>query len=451
MGLCLPFSKTKRYLTGIDWIVNMFDHMLKSSSGVGNASQIILELDGVLPEHRFRELFSRFAALLPVLQGCVARDYNLAPYWKIPRSIDPEGITIQLERFPDSHVRETILSSLASRVNIPFRHDRHHVSFDLAYRGESATFLVMRFDHRLFDARGAEGFLDLFSTYVKHDCDPRVLEGISFIEPAHLSNWRSKFLAGQQANRALLSLARTSHRLFDFRNLKDRISQFRFIQFTEAEARAITDAAYSEAGYLMLMPYLLAHGIQALHRAFLKKGINIPDYVIPISLDMRRPGTLKEKLFFNHVSFLFLSIRTSDIGDRKLLIQSIRGQMYDQAKSRWRENFSEASMLLRIAPLGLLSRVARLPLKGEFGSLAFSQITETAYSSADFLGNRVLDLVHSPRVPVPPGFGFFFNSFAGRLNAIFCFVPELLDQGDVEMVMNSIKDLPAQAKKPVND
>jgi hypothetical protein len=443
MGLSLPFSKHKRYLTGIDWIINMFDHMLKQSSGAGNASQIMLELDGILPAERLRAAFKDFSRHLPVLRGRLARDFNLAPYWKFPAP--DSGLELELEipvsTFPADQPTDPILSELATRVNSPFPHDTDHIHFDLAHHGDARTFLVMRFDHRIFDARGAESFLHLLHHYVSQGHDASVLKDISWTEPAHLSDWKLKFLAGRQINRALQALAKSSHRLHDFSAIPKPGCRFRFIRFSARQSAAIVESAYSQAGYLMLMPYLLARCIQALHRVFLDRGIRVPNYIIPISLDMRAGNTLPKTLFFNHVSFLFLDIKTGDVEDRPRLIKSIIAQMYEQTKSGQLNAFGDASMLMRIVPLPLLTRIARLPLKGEFGSLAFSHINETAYLSPDFLNHKVLNLIHTPRVPIPPGFGFFFNTYGGTLNAIFCFVPELINDKLVAQVMAELENL----------
>ena len=81
MNVSLPFSRKKRYLTGSDWIITALDYMSKKATGIGNASQIVLELQDVFPIDRFREAFTSFARLFPILRGYSSRDMTLAPYW----------------------------------------------------------------------------------------------------------------------------------------------------------------------------------------------------------------------------------------------------------------------------------------------------------------------------------------------------------------------------------
>ena len=80
----IPFSKSKRYLTGIDWILHGFDCMNKRATGAGNAFQIVMELEGAPTEAEVRDSLDRFVGKFPALGGRTRRDYNLAPYWKIP-------------------------------------------------------------------------------------------------------------------------------------------------------------------------------------------------------------------------------------------------------------------------------------------------------------------------------------------------------------------------------
>ena len=51
----LWFSKDKRYLRGMDWIVHVFDYMSRKITGCGHVSQIVMEMDGKIDKISFRE------------------------------------------------------------------------------------------------------------------------------------------------------------------------------------------------------------------------------------------------------------------------------------------------------------------------------------------------------------------------------------------------------------
>ena len=74
----------KRYLTGIDWIVNALDYTAKAQSGIGNHSEVILELKNP-PNHKaLAEALNGFIQRIPLLNGFPSRAINLCPYWKVP-------------------------------------------------------------------------------------------------------------------------------------------------------------------------------------------------------------------------------------------------------------------------------------------------------------------------------------------------------------------------------
>jgi hypothetical protein len=79
----------------------------------------------------------------------------------------------------------------------------------LLHAGDARSFLGMTFDHRLFDARGAESFLELLSAYAASAVVPECVASIAMTEPSHLDRWADKFRAGQQVNRALVRLSQS--------------------------------------------------------------------------------------------------------------------------------------------------------------------------------------------------------------------------------------------------
>ena len=116
-------------------------------------------------------------------------------------------------------------------------------------------------------------------------------------------------------------------------------------------------------------------------------------------------------------------------------------QMYDQVESGLPGDFKEASYLMRIVPLRILSRMMGLHLKGEMASFSFSYVGETAYSSPDFMGIRIQNLFHMPRVVVPPGLGIFFEQVRGRLNAVLSYAEGLLTDDEAESMLNHLREV----------
>lgn len=420
----------KRYLTGIDWIMHALDHAGKKQAGIGNISQVVLQLSGQPKTKQLAESLYTFLRQFPFINGTPSRGLNLCPYWKTyPRkkTLLPR-INCRLD------TKEDTLTLLAKAGNEPFQDIHEHLSFNLVSAPEQ-TYFSMVFDHRLLDARGAEAFLGLFDRYYRQETLPQV----STEEDPHLDRWQEKFIAGRQVNRAFIGLAREKPRALPVPPGKNTC---RFITAgldADASERFI-EKAYTQAGYLMLMPYALAKSTQILHAVFEKKRAVGANYLIPVSIDPRPQKTVNSGLFFNHASFFLFKIPVATVGDLAALVARIKEQMYEQVQTGLPEAIQKASMLLRIAPLPLVNLFLKSISRKDIASFSFSFVN-SAYPSERFLGQEVRNIFHLPRVPNPPGLGVFFNQYANRINAALSYTDGVLDESEAESITNRLKIL----------
>jgi hypothetical protein len=214
--------------------------------------------------------------------------------------------------------------------------------------------------------------------------------------------------------------------------------RFSVVPFTERQTREIIEKAEGEAGYLMAMPYTMALTVQALHAVFSNRGVHRGDYVIPVTMDTRPPRRRSEHVFFNHVSLLLFRLRASEADDPSLLLQSIKEQMYDQAKTGLARHILDASLLMRIVPLSTVSYLLKVYLKEKIASFCFSFLGDTGQMPAHFMGRRVRHSYHMTRVPIPPGLGVFFHHSHGRLNACLSYPESLLSQAEVSAILEGL-------------
>lgn len=410
--------KNKYYLNGFDWVMGSIDLIMKNTTCAGNASQIVFMLDAPPDEALVRDSLRRFLRLFPVISGRVSRHWTITPYWKMPGKNEERPVPLTVTRLDAMSAHSDALAVLTDFINTPFKTKNDHLAFHLIY-GKNEQCLAMTFDHRLFDARGAESFVGLFQKYLASNYDPAVAGNIELTQGFDLTEWKNKFLAGQAVNRKILALSKYKMRTLPV-HLNGGAPGFRYrvIDFDREETKRITNTAFDEAGYLMLMPYLFSRVVEGLHRLFERRGAPSGSYVVPVSTDMRSSTKdIREEFFFNHNSMFFFQIQPEDIGDRKRLIATIRAQLYEQIQSRFPQNLLAASALMRIAPLPFLERFLRLPLGGKIASFCFSHVSKDSFVSADLLGVRIINMFHMPRTPVPPGIGVFFNTYGERLNA----------------------------------
>jgi len=203
--------KNKYYLNGFDWVMGVIDIIMRRTTGAGNASQVVFMLDTPPDEERFTSSLKRFLALFPVIGGSVSRHYTLTPFWKIPKNGGPPPVGLTVTRLPEGAGEADVMDVLTRCINTPFKGRHEHLAFHLVY-GSGVQCVAMTFDHRLFDARGAESFMNLFQEYLSSGEQAGVADGVRLTQKLDLRDWRDKFLAGQTVNRRMIALSREAIR-----------------------------------------------------------------------------------------------------------------------------------------------------------------------------------------------------------------------------------------------
>jgi hypothetical protein len=444
MRLDIPYSRHKRYLTGNDWAVAAFHHATRRATGVGNLSQLVLDLAGHLDDRLVRGHLQGVVEKYPPLHGRVCRDVTLCPYWRMPRSDGPNPrVGLRATFLPGflEFGEAAVMQALEDAVNTPLGGPHEHVAFSVLNLPDNTSRFVMTFDHRLFDARGAEMFLHRIQEHYAHPNLKPSPAHIHPTHPAHLDDWKRKFLAGQKVNRFFLRLSELDMAVMPMPGInRNRDYRFRLLQFDKSTSHRILQTAYRRAGYLMFTPYILGTISQPICRLFNVSGIAQDDFLVPVSGDARVPaGTGDNHMFFNHVAFLFFTLSAKTSANRKAVIESLKEQMYDQVKDGLPKSMNEASMLMRILPPSVLGTVMHMPLHGKRGSFGFSHVGESAYESSEFMGREVRNLFHMPRVTVPPAIGAFSNLHNGKLNLAFSYIDGMIEEHQADVLMTTIK------------
>lgn len=406
----LPYSQKKSYMTGIDWMVSGLDHMTRKAQGHGNHSQILIELDSVLDEGVFVSAVRNFCRKHSILYGRIKRDCNLAPYWSYSdKNTDDTRVDIDVQEIP----QERIYGNACINASEPFKNRRCYLSF-LLLRGETYSSVAVKFDHKLFDARGIELFLcglNRDSVFVHNAC------------PAGLDHWKEKFLSGQKTNRFFRSLpSKKSTSLFG----SEAKGVLRYRHFT-LNASDVIKNADSEAGYLMTSPYLLAKIYDAVRELIENDYKNI---VISVSADRRGPACTDP--FFNKLSFMYFALSPGLTQEQ--VINVLREQLIFQVREKIPEHIANASMLMRIVPCCSVADVLKhMPI-----SFSYSYMSNTAYSDKSFLGVKIRNILHMPVVPSNPGVGVFFTTFADKLNAVFTYYDKMFEQNKVDRFIDKL-------------
>ena len=428
--------KNKRYLTGVDWLIHVFDHMNRKTIESGNEFHIVLKVDGVVQVDFFENDLNAFLQKYSVFKGKVARAWNLAPFWKVRQDQPIVQTATQTTEILDLSEFDLCLDGLIKK----HKYDPSCYLFSDLIICKGQTFVVFTFSHKIFDGLGGELFLQTFQNFSTDRTGFKVEEQST--EPSHLDKWTEKFRSGRTINRALIKMSPERRlRSFPLDAREDSNYVFARVHFTEKESARIIEQANKKAGYLLVMPFLLARTVQIFSGLFDKRGFDKDNIVVPVTVNARKEEKKAKKMFFNHLSFLFFKFEAEEMGKPERILTSVKEQLFDQIKNKFSKQFMDNAMLMRILPVSLLSKLLGLYSKGAMASFSFSYVGETVYKSDTFLGQPVSNLFHLPRPSVPPGLGVIFSNYKGKLNLTISYFNNIFTEEDIDYMKSGFKKL----------
>jgi len=400
-----------RYLNGVDWVITGLDHSLRQTAGLGNWSQLVLELNGEPDFDRFNDAVQRYASAFPVLQGRAVRGWQLAPAWKIPRRTRSIRVPVAKQFLPPETPFDVVTKRLGQCVAVKSGTPGRYIGFNLIYTTQK-TYLAFRFDHRLFDARGAELFIQGLIHFLNTGEPPTHTDIPA--QKLSLSPWIEKFKSGQKIVR-MLHNQRSETAPFNFTPVNQETFSFRFsvISLDENQSARLLDHAYDEAGYLMLTPWLADWMTTALDKLKPASGRGMNGYMIPCSADLRVGPN--PQLFFNHVAFICLS-RKAGLPQAESWAKQFSKQFIEQVKMDMPRHFENAWKLARILPAPLFGKLLRKEMNEFAGTFSMASVGSGLSAIEPVAECSVKNVFHMPMVPPAPGLGFFANTFQGCIN-----------------------------------
>ncbi|MCK5845297.1 MAG: hypothetical protein KAG97_11360, partial [Victivallales bacterium] len=296
----LPYNSERYYLSGMDWIIGALNDYMLSTGAAGNHSSLIITLAGHIPERIITSRIIEALTEIPLLSGRLKRDFaNLAPFWKPGKAGGERGAV--LETVPAESDAE-LSEILAERLNRRFQKDDEHIAF-LLVRKSDHDVLIMTFDHRILDARGAESFLHLLA-----DGGLESVGRIKTTDAPELREWSAKFAAGREIQREIIRMSKLNgcRAFMDGRvgRLANRPElKTAFQALTESETSKFDTVSERIAGYMMETVYLLAVSALTLYK--LGGSREREWFFVPVPIDLRgRGGDPLRETLFNHFSFL---------------------------------------------------------------------------------------------------------------------------------------------------
>ncbi|MCP4673496.1 MAG: hypothetical protein GY857_19585, partial [Desulfobacula sp.] len=372
------FNTSKRYyLNGIDWVMAALDRLNIKQTGLGNHSQLVLVLQGYLDKTKLAQRIAFVLSKNMFFKGSTRRAWHLAPYWAPEQhdfnpkdirffNLDPDHRVMDDSSMDDGSINKNLDQVLQDCAKTTFKDDKTLLGFDLIHCN-NRSYLIMRFTHRMFDARGAERLLE----YILDEKSSFRQYGLPS-QSAQLNAWKSRFLSGQSINRFLRSIyskklnvakaintngnddtKKISNKArFNEKYTKDKHPCFHCSTFSRDQTDTIDDNAIKKAGYLMNGIFILSCVAKSFNSLF-KQHKCLGDMLIPINVDLRETKFGTAKIFFNNVSFMLFKVEQNL--STANYIKSLKTQFIDQVKNKIPHHFINASLLMRIMPLKILS------------------------------------------------------------------------------------------------
>lgn len=439
MSFALPYWKSRRYLRGIDWVIGSLHEAAKSSVGCGAISQAVLELEGRLSSEALDAALDQVSARFPLIHGCYGRDLlNLAPFWKVPRSAYRARIPLRVVDLPtdaDDEARRL----LEEHVNTPLESSNVHLRFLLIHVGDRRTKIGLVFDHRLFDAFGAELFYRLLDETFLGKLD-EISPRVTVTEPAHLDNWPRRFKSGQTLNRLLLDLQKREIVALTLpKQTRGRHIRFVHDSLTVEQTADLNNLVLKEINVPIVLPSVAARAVAALKAVVPTPGFSGTDYLLFTTANTRLANQEWETLFFNHLSFLLFTAPFAEGESTPALALQLRDQFFQAMKDKIPFAMEDASALGRIFPRSLVAKVINGTFKGRMCSFYFACVKESGLPKPTFMGLPALDLFHTPTAFAPPGLNLCMTFFAGRFNLVLSWVDGVLEESQGKRLMEIFK------------
>ncbi len=422
-------------------MLGAFDYFGRQITGIGNSSQVILELDGILPEKSLQSILDQLSRRFPLIHGWPSRDLlNLAPFWKAPRH--SPSITLRTVTLPPGADAEAN-RLLEEHANQPLQSDAEHIRCMLIQVGQQKSFLGAMFDHRLFDAIGAETFLRLIDQTAQGRLDA-IAPQIKVTEPAHLDHWSRRFRSGKKiiaffselGKRPISALSMLPRIAGTIRPTRWAYESLTIEQTTDFNRRAAEEIAIP-----IVLPSAAARALLALRQTIPSMPLSGDQHIAFTSASARSPGRDWEYLFFNHFSFVLVSADKDSPQSPPDLAAHLRNQLFDQMKENIPAVLEDAAALARICPHWLGSKFMHHLFGGRVCSLYFACLRETGYPETSFLGLPIINRTHMPPAISPPGLNLCMTFCDNRYRLVLSYLDGALEPAVAEQLMHYFKSL----------
>jgi hypothetical protein len=403
-------------LGGADWFLYVMDLGMRRRTGAGCVCHLVAEVavdvDAVRACARAAPRWMwmvrlRLRAAPPVVRPC----------WETSGEAS-DGV-VDLGGLADD---AALLAALPSRLDVEVA---PAVRLSWARLGaEGRSVVVLTWHHGLLDARAAERLLAEVGGHPAVMPDlPAPAEGL------WARIWRAKqardFIHGVSTGPVAWLHERSSggaHRFLRLRFGPDDVARI--------------DRRAEQVGAALLRSALhVGAATRAVAAVLQQRGVQTGDLLVPAPQDQRRGrGPVG-----NGLSLLFYRVPRDVAADLPALVR----HAIEQARGMLRSGMPGAmTTLLDLCcwlPAWMYGPIVRLPTRGRVATLGVSDTGDSLGQLVALFGASVTDAWHVPANLHPPGVTFVFTRFRGSIDAVLRWHSDVLDDGEVALLVEHLK------------
>lgn len=218
------------------------------------------------------------------------------------------------------------------------------------------------------------------------------------------------------------------------------VPRFRVLRFTAEETARIDDQARSTGAALARSAHFMAAAARAVNGVLDRRG-SLPRYLWFSAPVDQRPRGGQGHLLTNVTSFLFFRLEQEQLHDTATAVRALNGQLVEQVRARFPQRYRALLRAFRHLPAWLSAAMVDLPSLGRWSSFGFSDLGDLDRMPTTFTGRPVLEVLHLPPVPAPPGLSVVVGRERGALLLVLGYDGRALNEDEADRFASGLRSL----------
>lgn len=168
-------------------------------------------------------------------------------------------------------------------------------------------------------------------------------------------------------------------------------------------------------------------------------GINDAGYYfwVPVPANRRKRNIDNAFHLGNQLSILFYKIDLS-LNDKERLTE-LQTQIINQVRNRTVVDYEQLTNTMTKFPYPLYKAMLELPDRGNFCSFTYSDLGHTFKNQNEIFGQKILDAINFPSVPLAPGIVFVTMAFEDKFHLVLGVDDNILPEQTAKQILDNLQ------------